>query len=142
MSLLIIDQTDNYEFFCYKYKTSNKIKEKFKNISKNIENLKSKEYYTEANIKKLIYLNSKDFVKDLLLFSACANNKTKNLDLKKLLKYVYVCEIPKFPVTGDDLKDYGYDEGELMGKKLKSLEEKWIENDFILNKKSLLKLIK
>ena len=46
LALLIIDQSNNYEYFCYKYKVSNNIKNRFKNISKNFENLKSKKFYS------------------------------------------------------------------------------------------------
>ena len=104
LSLLIVDQTDNYEFFCYKYKASNNIKNKFKNISENFENLKNKKFYSKENIKKLIYLLSKDYVRDLLLFSICANNKIKILDIEKLINYVDTCDVPKFPISGNYLK--------------------------------------
>jgi len=135
LSLLIVDKSNNYEYFCHKYKTSNSIKNRFKNISINFENLKSKKFYSEENIKKLIYLSSKDYVRDLLLFSICVNNKMETFSIEKLIDYVNACEIPKFPITGDHLKKYGYETGQALGKKLKSLEEKWIENNFIIDKK-------
>lgn len=144
LELLIIDQSNNYEYFCYKYKTSNDIKNRFKNISKNFANLQSKKFYSEENIKKLIYLISKENVRDLLLFSICANDKIKVIDAKKfekLLNYVSACEIPKFPITGDYLKKHGYKTGQALGKKLKSLEEKWIENNFVMDKKVVEKSI-
>jgi len=137
LSALILDQTNNYEYFCHKYKTSNSIKNRFKNISINFENLKSKKFYLKENIKKLIYLSNKDYVRDLLLFSICTNNKIKILDIEKLIDYVATCKIPKFPISGDYLKKHGYKTGEVLGKKLKSLEEKWIENDFIIEKKTI-----
>jgi len=71
----------------------------------------------------------------LLLFSICTNNKIKALNTEKLIDYVNTCKIPKFPISGDYLKKYGYETGQMLGKKLKSLEEKWIENDFIIEKK-------
>ena len=43
-----------------------------------------------------------------------------------------ICKLPKFPITGDYLKEHGYQTGETLGKKLKSLEEKWIENNFVI----------
>ena len=43
--------------------------------------------------------------------------------------------IPKFPISGDYLKKRGYKTGKILGKKLKSLEEKWIENNFVMDKK-------
>jgi len=135
LALLIVDQSNNYEYFCHKYRTSNSIKNKFKNISINFENLKSNKFYSEENIKKLIYLSSKGDVRDLLLFSICINNKTKTLSIEKLIDYVSTCQIPKFPISGDYLKKFGYETGQTLGKKLKSLEEKWIENNFVIDKK-------
>ena len=137
MSLLIVDQSDGYEYFCHKYKASNSLKNKFKNISKNFESLKNKSFFTEKNIKKLIYFFGKNSVKDLLLFSICSNDKIDILTIEKLLDYVNVCKVPKFPISGDFLKQQGYESGQVLGKKLKSLEEKWIENNFVLDKKIL-----
>ena len=132
LAALILDDTNNYEYFCHKYKTSNNIKNRFENISKNFESLKNKKFYTEENIKKMIYLSNKKYVKDLLLLSICINKKINILEIEKLIEYVAKCEVPKFPISGDYLKKYGYETGEMLGKKLKSLEEKWIENDFII----------
>ena len=135
LAALILDQTNNYEYFCHKYKTSNRIKNRFKNISTNFENLKDKKFYSEENIKKLIYLSNKNYVKDLLLFSVCINNKIETLTIEKLIDYVNTCKIPKFPISGDYLKERGYETGKILGKKLKLLEEKWIENNFIIEKR-------
>ena len=144
LALLVIDQSNNFEYFCHKYKTSNNIENRFKNISKNFENLKNKKFYSEENIKKSIYFTSKNEVKDLLLFSTCINDKTETLNVEKLLDYVNNCKIPKFPISGDYLKKHGYETGQKLGKKLKLLKEKWIANNFVLDedvlKKSLNKI--
>ena len=137
MATLVVDKSDNYEYFCHKYKTSNSIKDKFKNISKNFDDLKNKKFYLEQNIKKLIYFTSKKSVRDLLLFSICVNDKIDILKLDKLLSYVYSCKIPKFPISGNYLKQHGYKDDQILGKKLKSLKEKWIENDFVLDQKEI-----
>jgi len=139
LALLILDESNDYEYFCHKYKTSNVVKSRFKNISENFERLKNKKFYTEENVKKLIYLSNKNYVRDLILFSICANTKTKNFSVESLLDYVNICKIPKFPVSGDYLKQHGYESGQVLGKKLKSLEEKWIENNFVIDKKMLKK---
>ena len=138
MATLVIDKSDNYEYFCHKYKTSNSIKDKFKNISKNFDDLKNKKFYLEQNIKKLIYFTSRESVRDLLLFSICVNDKIDILKLEKLLSYVYSCKIPKFPISGNYLKQHGYKDDQILGKKLKSLKEKWIENDFVLDQKEII----
>ena len=135
LASLILDQTNNHEYFCHKYKMSNSIKNRFKYISINFENLGRKKFFSEENLKKLIYLSNKSSVGDLLLFSICADKEIKTISIEKLINYVSECEIPKFPISGDYLKKYGYEAGEVLGKKLKSLEEKWIENNFIIEKK-------
>jgi len=135
LATLILDQTNNYEYFCHKYKTSNNIKKRLENISLNFENLKNKNFYSKSNINKLVYLTSKSHVKDLLLFSMYLNKKINDFDIKKLVEYTINCEIPKFPITGDYLKKYGYRPGETMGKKLKLQEKKWIDNNFVIEKK-------
>ena len=114
---------------------SNSIKNRFKYISINFENLGRKKFFSEENLKKLIYLSNKSSVGDLLLFSICVDKEIKTISIEKLINYVNVCKIPKFPVSGDYLKKHGYETGEVLGKKLKSLEEKWIENNFIIEKK-------
>ena len=135
LALLDIDQTDNYEFFCYKYKVSNNIKEKFLKISKNFSNLKNEDFFSEKNIRKLIYFEGKDAASDVLLFSGCANINIRDLNLLKLLNFINVCKIPEFPISGNDLKKHGYKSGKELGKKLKLLETKWIENNFVIDKK-------
>ena len=137
LAALILDETSNYEDFCLKYKMSNNIKNRFRNISLNFEILKKKKFFTEENIKKLIYLSNKEYVRDLLLFSVCMNSKIKTLNIEQLINYINTCEIPKFPISGDYLKKHGYETGKILGKKLKSLEEKWIENNFIIEEKMI-----
>ncbi len=134
LAILILDNSNNYEYFCHKYKTSNVIKNRLKNISDNFENLEIKKFYNKNKIKKLIYLVGKDSVIDLLLFSISLNNKIDESTVEDLIKYTKNCRIPKFPISGKDLKLQGYKTGRVLGKKLKELEKKWIENDFILEK--------
>ena len=132
--LLILDPSNDGEYFCHKYKTPNIFKSRLKNISINFENLKNKKFYTKENIKKLIYFTNRDSVKDLLLFSLCSINKVKESNIEELLDYAQVCKIPTFPISGDDLKERGYKSGEELGAKLKALEKKWIDNNFVLDK--------
>ena len=137
LALLIMDKSNDYEYFCHKYRISNKIKNRFKYIAKNYENVKRKNFFSEENIKKEIYLSSKNNVIDLLLFSTCINKGLKPFDIEKLIKYIKIYKVPKFPISGDYLKERGYESGQELGKKLKLLEEEWIKNNFVLDKKLL-----
>ena len=141
LSLIIIDESSDYEYFCHKYKVSNLIKNKFKNISSNFNNLRKNDFYTKENMRKTIYFFGRDNTKDLLFFSACLKNNIRNFDIEKLANYVDSCKIPKFPISGDYLKEHGYKTGKELGEKLKILEEKWLKNNFILDKNLIQKTI-
>ena len=142
LALLIIDGTNDYEYFCYKYKTSNKVKSRFKNIAENYENLKNKKFYLETNIRKLIYLIGKNKVLDLLLFSLSIHNRMEVTQIEKLIDYAISSKMPKFPISGDYLKKYGYETGQILGKTLKTLEDKWVENNFTIDSKLVEKYLK
>ena len=135
LALLIVDETKDYEYFCHKYKASNNIKDRLKNIAINYENIKSKKFFSEEKIKKSVYLLGKQSVIDLLLFSICVNKKLKAIDFENLLQYVKICKIPKFPISGDYLKKHGFDEGKILGKKLELLKQEWLNNNFFIDKK-------
>tara|TARA_Y100000590_G_C15659996_1_gene992206 strand:- start:435 stop:1727 length:1293 start_codon:yes stop_codon:yes gene_type:complete len=137
LALLLLDESKDYEYFCHKYRVSNKIKNRFKYISENLEKIKNKKFYIEENIKKEMYFSSKENVFDILLFSFCINSKFENFEVERLIEYASNCKIPKFPISGDYLKNLGFESGEELGKKLKFLEEKWIKNNFVLDKKFL-----
>jgi len=139
LALLILDESNSYEYFCHKYKTSNNIKNRLENISKNYLSLKDNNFASKENIEKAIYLSNKDYVLDLLLFSICVNKKIRNLDLNKLTNYINTYKVPIFPITGEYLKKHGYKTGKILGEKLKFLEKMWVENNFIIDKKEVLK---
>ncbi len=141
LSLLISDNSNNYEYFCHKFKTSNSFKDRLHNVFINFDDLKNKNFFLENNIKKKIYLSNKNKVIDLLLFSKCTNNKLKDFEIEKLINYVTNYKIPKFPISGEFLKKHGYKTGTELGKKLKTLEEQWIKNNFVIEKKEVQKYL-
>ena len=142
LALLVVDSSDNYEYFCHKYKTSRKIKDRFSNIANNLNALKNKDFLQEKNIKKYLYFNSKDSVFDLLLFAFFINDQIQNLDLEESLKYLQRCNKPAFPISGNYLKEKGIESGEHFGKIMKKLENAWISNNFSLDENAINKIIK
>ena len=137
LAALMLDKSNDYEYFCHKYKTSGEIKARFKNISTNLDELKNKKFYSQENIKRFIYFSNKNYTKDLLLFSILINKKTNISIIEELINFVNDCEIPKFPISGDYLKKYGYKTGPELGKKLKSLEQDWIDNNFVIEQSAI-----
>ena len=139
LALLIIDESNNNEYFCHKYKTSNALNTRLINIKSNFEKFKNKKFYSEENIKKLIYLSNKKDVLDLLLFSICLKNASEGIVVDNLFNCIKNFKIPAFPISGDDLKQHGYKTGHELGAKLKSLKLQWIEDNFVINKKLIIK---
>ena len=100
-----------------------------------------RDHLTRTNMRKTIYYLGRNNTKDLLLFSACIKNNIRNFDIEKLANYVNSCKIPKFPISGEYLKEHGYRSGKELGEKLKILEEKWLKNNFIIDKQLIEKTI-
>ena len=66
--------------------------------------------------------------------------KYKNyLDLINNIKKI---DIPKFSFDGNYLKKKGMKEGALIGKTLKLIESEWLDNNFRVSDKRVLKIIK
>lgn len=63
-------------------------------------------------------------------------------DLGDFVSRLESWERPEFPVSGKDLIAQGYEPGEALGKELKSLENKWIESGFALDRAALLDQIR
>tara|TARA_B100000029_G_scaffold115752_1_gene108345 strand:- start:360 stop:1643 length:1284 start_codon:yes stop_codon:yes gene_type:complete len=133
LSILLSYKTADIEYWIYKYKVSNKIKNRLMNVSKYLELTKTKSFGTQKNLKKIIYLvNNKKWTKDLVFFYYIFNSGTDVQDVKSILNYIDKTEIPKLPVSGELLGKYGFEKGENMGKVLKQIEQDWIDNDFNL----------
>ena len=67
--------------------------------------------------------------------------KSEISKIEKLIEFTAKCRIPKFPISGDDLKKYGYKSDKDLGKKLESLKDQWIKNNFFIDKKKLEKAL-
>jgi poly(A) polymerase len=74
-----------------------------------------------------------------LLFSICLKNISEEGVVDNLFNCIKNFKIPIFPISGDDLKQHGYKTGHELGAKLKSLKLKWIEDNFVINKKLIIK---
>jgi poly(A) polymerase len=105
-----------------------------KALKKEIESinevLKIKNLGTEQGIKLALYKQGLESTEQAILISA-ANGKLKPTQKSKALKIIRTWKIPKFPVTGTDLKKSGMKEGPEIGRKLKKMEAKWISRGFL-----------
>ena len=137
LSLIIIDETDNADFFLYKYNMSNEAKAKIKFLKEIYDKSDKKEAFSKKNLQKIFYFQGKSYLLDAIDFQLCKSNK-KNNKLIELKKYFEKLEKPKFPIKAKIImKKYNLKEGRYLGEKLKYLENLWVENNFNISEKEV-----
>ena len=142
ISLMIIDDTDNSEYFIYKYNISNEDKKRIRFLSNIYSKNLDKSIFKEKNLWKILYYNGKDYLIDLINFKIFQNKKLDK-DLVKLKIFFSNQEPPKLEIKAKTLiEKFNYKEGKELGKKLKEIEEFWIENLFKISDQELNKIIK
>ena len=141
ISYLIIDETDNANYFLFKYNLSNENKKRIKFLIDNYNLFSEKDYFNKKNLQRIYYFNDKSYVIDLLdLKILILKWFQKIIDLKK---YFEKFEKPIFPLKSRDLLDkYKAKEGKEFGQKIKFLENIWLNNSFKLSKKEIDKIFK
>ena len=141
LSILIIDETDNTDYFLYKYKLSNNDKKRIKFLYHNYSNLSDNSFFSEKNFHKLVYYNDKSLVIDLIDFKICVSKKdiTKMIKLKKL---IIETNKPIFPIKAKNLiEEYNLKEGKELGTKLKKIEDIWVQNNFKITNQEVNRII-
>ena len=140
ISFLVIDETDNSDYFIYKYNLPNELKDKIKFLKNNSINKDSIEIFNKKELQKIFYFEGKSSAIDLIDFNLLYFKQSKKLS--ELKTYFEKLDKPEFPIKAQLLiNDYGLKEGRELGQKLKNLEMKWIENNFNLSKKDMEKVL-
>ncbi len=140
--LMIIDETDNLEYFLYKYNISKKDQKRAHAINNFYTQKDGLKTLNEANLNKVLYYNGKQAVLDILNFKII---KIKKVDKKLLsLLELYKNKItPSLPVGADLLMNrYKIPEGRQLGSMLKLIEEEWIRNNFEISDKQIDNIVK
>ncbi|MDA9678319.1 CCA tRNA nucleotidyltransferase [Candidatus Pelagibacter sp.] len=141
LSLLIVDGSDNTDYFIYKFNISKKDQRRLKIIDKFYKEKITITSFSEKNLNKFFYFHGKQAVIDVLSYRLFY---LKKLD-KKLLNYlnIYKSKVPPtMPVGAKILMEkYNIPEGKNLGNKLKMIEEEWVNNNFQLTTKQLNKII-
>ena len=140
--LMIIDETDNLEYFLYKYNISKKDQKRAYAISNFYNEKNGSKTLNEVNLNKVLYYDGKQAVLDIINFKII---KTKKLDKKLLsLLELYKNKItPSLPVGANLLMTrYKIPEGRQLGSMLKLIEEEWIRNNFKISDKQIDSIIK
>ncbi len=141
LSVILIDNKDNHEYFSHKYKISNDLKDQLNLIAKNFATLQLDKKFFSTDLKKNIYFYGKEHLIALNILNFSVNGKIKLNDYKIILNKIKDFDIPKFIFDGNFLKANGMQEGSLIGKTLKLIESEWLKNDFKISEKRALEII-
>ena len=142
LSLMIIDETDNTDYFFYKFNISKKDQKRLKLINLFYKEKITIKNFTEKNLNKIFYFNGKQAVCDIINFKLFTSSKVEK-KLIKLMKTYQDKVIPAMPVEANLLMNkYNIPEGKILGSKLKMIEEIWVNNNFNISDKQVEKIAK
>ncbi len=133
LAILLIDNSDNFLYFCHKYKVPNLTINKLELLSRFFQEVKEDKNFFKKNIKKNTYFLGKDFLKSLAILLFFENKSFKYKELNLIFKDIEMTSVPKFPFDGEFLKKKGFTEGKKIGLALKELESDWVKNNFSIS---------
>ena len=142
ISLMIIDGTDNVNYFIYKFNLSKKNEKRILFLNNFFSSKNNSKTFTKKNLDKVLYFNGKQSLLDLLYFQIF---KLKKVDKKliEMIEFYKDKEPPLLPLKAITLMtEYNIPEGKKLGAKLKEIEEKWVQNNFHISKLEVEKIIK
>ena len=142
LSLSIIDETDNCDYFVYKYNLSNENKKKIKFFQKYCSKKIDKYLLDKKNLKKILYFYQTEYLIDLIDFCIIKNigSLEKNIKLRDFFRKE---PIPRLNVNAKYLMEkFNLKEGKELGEKLKKIEDYWINNSFSIKDKEIEKIVK
>ncbi len=142
LAVISIDETDNLEYFLFKFNISKKDQKRIKNIKDFFYNVKTTVKIDSKSLWKYYYLYGKESLLDILNYKVFTSKKVE----KKILEFIQHFknqELPVFPIKAEYLmKKFNLTEGKKIGEYLKLLEDFWIKNNFSITEKDLERIIK
>ena len=141
LSLLVLDNTDNSDYFFYKFNISKKNQRRIKLIKEFYYSKKAPIKLNSQNLWKIFYFNGKEGLFDLLNYKIFTSKKFDK-NLVNQINFFENKDVPKLSVTGNDLiKNFGIPEGQRVGEKLREIENVWINNNFKISDKNIKKIL-
>ena len=142
LAILLIDEKNNHEYFAYKYKISNNIKESLNIIAKDLKLMRENKFFFSKDLEKNVYLSNKRRLINLNILNFVSNPNYKIKNFKETLKEILKSKVQTLPFDGKYLLQNGMREGSALGKVLKKIEDEWISNGFKISKDRVKEIIK
>jgi len=141
LSLMVIDGTDNVEYFIYKFNLSKKDQKRLLLLNNFYSQKINSKTFSEKNLNKLFYLHGKEALMDIIYFKIFKISKVDK-KLLKIIKNFQEKDLPIFPIKANEIiKKYNIPEGRELGKKLKFIEKVWLDNNFRISEKEVQKIV-
>ena len=137
LSLLLIDQTKNYERFVKDFNLSNEIKNRFSKLQSQFTFKTSDTIEKIDNLKKGVLKFGVSAVIDFIHFQYLINDKYDYDLYQKNLKIIKETNPPSFEFNTEILIKKGFKEDKNLGNALKFLEQRWLANNYEIREKDI-----
>jgi len=141
LSLMVIDGTDNIDYFIYKFNISKKDQKRLLFLNNFNSQKISRKKFSEKNLNKIFYYNGREALMDIIYFKIFNSSKV-DYKLIKLIENFKNKETPIMPFKAKTLiEKYNIPEGRDLGMKLKAIEEVWTDNNFQISEKEIQEIV-
>ena len=141
ISLMIVDGTDNVDYFIYRFNISKKNQKRLLFLNNFFSKKITNKTFTDKNLNKIFYFNGRESLMDIIFFKIF-NSRKVDIKLVKFIDNFKSRKIPIMPVKADMLmKKYKILEGKELGLKLKAIEEVWTDNNFQISDEVVKKIV-
>ena len=137
LSLLLIDQTKNYERFVKDFNLSNEIKNRFSKLQSQFTFKTPDTIEKIDNLKKGVLKYGVSAVIDFIHFQYLINDKYDYDLYQKNLKIIKETNPPSFEFNTEILIKKGFKEDKNLGNALKFLEQRWLANNYEIREKDI-----
>lgn len=137
LSLLLIDQTKNYERFVKDFNLSNEIKNRFSKLQSQFTFKTPDTIEKIDNLKKGVLKFGVSAVIDYIHFQYLINDKYDYDLYQKNLKIIKETNPPSFEFNTEILIKKGFKEDKNLGNALKFLEQRWLANNYEIREKDI-----
>jgi tRNA nucleotidyltransferase/poly(A) polymerase len=141
LAVLLIDEKNSQDYFGHKYNISNDIKENLNLLAKNFSLLRKNKNFFIKDLEKNIYLYGKNHLINLNILNFAINSRLKLKEFSETFNRILKSKTHQFPFDGKYLIENGMQQGSLVGKVLKEIEEEWIKNSFKISNERVREII-
>ena len=141
LSLMIIDGTDNVNYFLYKFNLSKKDQNRLNFLNNFYSQKITNKTFSERNLNKIFYIKGIEALVDIIYFKIFKSSKVDS-KLLKIIETFKEKKRPIMPIKANILiEKYNIPESKELGSKLKKIEEVWVDNDFQISEKEVQKIV-